>query len=121
MSVEKGFIKFPVYRNDTTPYTLEMYYKSAGAEFKTDIDTTFTDVIMEVRTGRNTNSTLVKSLSLVDGEITVSDTNVLNFNLEMDAEGGTYFYDIKFQQVGSTEFQTYIKGVVEVEDNISRA
>ena len=120
MSVDKGFIKYPVYRSDKDVRTLEMYNKVAGVESKTDVSATFSDVLIQVRTGDNPNSSLIKSLSLAEGTITVTDTNVLNFDLSMNVDDGVYYYDVRFKVVGETQYQTYIKGVVTVENNVSR-
>lgn len=120
MSVEKGYIKYPVYSTDRDFRYLEMYNKVNGVEYKTDVTATFDDILMEVRTGENPKSSLIKRLSLTDGTITVSDTNVLEFDLSVSVPGGIYYYDIRFKQTGNDQYDTYIKGVVVVENNISR-
>jgi len=120
MSVEKAYIKYPIYSTDGDNRTLEMYNKVNGVEFKTDITATFSDVVMEIRAGENPKSELIKRLSLEEGTMTVTDTNVLNFDIGLDVEAGVYYYDIRYLQIGDTKYQTYIKGVAVVENNISR-
>lgn len=118
--IDYGFIKLPVYRTNTAPYAIPFFNKIDGVEYKLDLTASFSDVIMEVRAADNDDSKLIKRLSLLHGSITVSDTNVLNFNLQLTASGGTYYADVMFRKVGESDYQTYLKGIIPVENNISR-
>lgn len=120
MSIDKGFIKYPVYRGDGEQYVLRMFTKTNDVEEKIDVATVYEEIVMEVRTGPTDDTTLIKRLTLSDGDFVVSDTNVLTFNLKVDAAGGVYHYDIRFKAFLDNDYQTLIKGVVVVEDNNSR-
>lgn len=118
--IDYGYIKLPVYRTNTAPYALPFFTKIDGVEYKQDLAANFDDIVMEVRAADNYDSKLIKRLSLTEGTITISDTNVLNFNLSSTARGGTYFLDVMFKKTGEDVYETYLKGIVPIENNITR-
>lgn len=116
MSVDKGFVKLPVYREDGEPYILRMF----EGENETDVLSVYDEIVLEVRNGRDYKAPLILRKSLSDGGITVQNTNEVVFNLKTTAEGGVYFCDVRFRSIASGDYKTLLKGVVPVEDNISR-
>ena len=120
MSVIKGKIKYTVYRGNTEKRVLIMQNKVAGVTSATDVNAVFSNIELQIRTGDNPKANLIKSLSLAEGTITVTDTNVLNFDLALDVPAGVYYYDVKYTLSATGEIQTYLKNVVIVEEKVSR-
>lgn len=94
----------------------------ASWEFFNDDDTvypinTFTEIAMQLRD--KPGGTIYAEAKLSTGELTVSNTNVLNVNVDIpdDIAAGIYLYDIEFHN--SNGIQTLIDGKITVKCQIT--
>lgn len=120
MAVERAFLKIPVYRGDYEPYLLEFYDSTSGTSVKVDVATVYDEIILEVRDRPAQDSRLRKRLTLTDGDFTISDTNIVSFNLNMVVDGGVYYFDLRLRLTGTSKWLTLISGTVVITNSISR-
>ena len=119
MSVDKGFIKYPVYRGDDEPYILKMF-DGDNDDIPLNVSATYDEIILEARKGNNENAPLVFRKTLSGGTITITNTNEINYNLSTSEKAGVYYLDLRFRISGTEKWKTIIKGIMPVEDNISK-
>ena len=85
-----------------------------------DLATLYDEIVCEVRNGNDTNSPLIKRVTLTGGDITITDTNKLNLNLTTSYQGGNYKGDIRFRQDSTTNWDTLVAMDVVITPSISR-
>lgn len=116
MAVDKGLMNFTVYRQDEEEFFLTFV---DGEDNPIDLAATYDEILLECRTYMflNKNNEVVKSLSLSAGDIVISDTNKITFNLKTSFNPGTYSYDMRFRYIGTTRYKTLIAGGIIVQPN----
>lgn len=122
MAVERGFIDYTTYRQDAEPYLIEMFTSINEDEanfLPMDILATYDEIVMEVRSKEDFNSRLVKSLSYSNGDFVILNTNEIHFNLSNDLDPRLYYYDMRFRELGTTNWQTLVSGTLQNITNIS--
>jgi len=118
--VNKGLAKYAIFRGDNERYTIRLFARQQDGDEPIDIAFKFREIRMQIRSGGNENTPLYKTLTLTGGDFTITDTNVLNFQLQTDQYAGVYYYDIRFQKRIGNDWETYIKGIINVQANTTR-
>lgn len=116
MAVDKGLMNFEVYRQDEEEFFLTFV---DGDDLPIDLASVYDEILLECRTYMflNKNNEVVKSLSLTGGDIVISNTNKITFNLKTEYNPGTYIYDMRFRYAGTARYKTLIAGGIIVQPN----
>lgn len=114
-------INIDIYRGDKSLVTWVFYEKpTGGEEIKTDLAAAFSEIKLQIRTGKNPLSKLINSYSVQDNTLEISDTNVLQANLAQDIPQGVYYYDLQVVKTGEAQPITYITGAINVTNDLTR-
>jgi hypothetical protein len=109
------------YRGNDEPQIFEFFEDAAGSETPLPIAGAFTQVRMQVRERRSSDSRELAAKELNDG-ITASDNKLtVSFSAaQLQAiPGGSFWYDLKVVRVGSNDQRTLFYGKFELTENVT--